>query len=345
MAQTENDRYPVVIDGKVGFIDQGGNEVIAPQFFPVADMAHFSEGLAPVVSTEGGGYIDASGRFVIGPTKDWGQPRQFHDGIAGVLIWGKNGARNTPAFIDRSGRVVLAGSDVAEGTYFSEGLMPFHGRGGWGFVDKGLQWVIPAKYTWAGEFSEGLGPVMSGRKLGYVDRTGNEVVAPRYDSVWAFSNDLGRVRIDIATGTSAMTMEGPKAVYRELYGFVDRYGVEAISPRFEWATDFHDGYAFAKLPGSQRLAIIDKRGNLISEPSFEKSGEFREGLAAACTDGKWGYVDHEGAWVIKPQFIAADDFWHGLARVAWKDGRGYVDRSGATVWKVENKVASPTTAK
>lgn len=345
MGQTENDRYPVVIDGKVGFVDQGGNEVIGPQFFPLADMAHFSEGLAPVVSTEGGGYIDASGRFVIGPTKDWGQPREFHDGVAGVLIWGKNGARNTPALIDRSGRVILAGSDVAEGTYFSEGLMPFRERGGWGFVDKSLQWVIPVKYSWAGEFSDGLVPVRSGTKFGYVDRSGKDIVPPRYDLAWAFSDGLGRVRIDVPTGTRAMTMEGLKPIYRELYGFVDRYGGEAIPLRFEWATDFHDGYAFAKLPGSPHLAILDRQGTIVSEALFEKSGEFREGLAAACIDGKWGYVDHQGTWVIKPQFIAADGFWHGLARVTWKDGGGYVDRSGAIVWKLADKLASPATPK
>lgn len=159
-----------------------------------------------------------------------------------MLIWGKNGARNTPAFIDRSGHVILSGSGVAEGTYFSEGLMPFRGPGGWGLVDKGLHWVIPAEYSWVGEFSDGLGPVSSGRKFGYIDRSGKEIVQPKYDLAWAFSDGLGRVRIDIPTGTSAMTMEGLKPVYRELYSFVDRDGREAIPPCFEWVTDFHANY-------------------------------------------------------------------------------------------------------
>lgn len=215
--------------------------------------------------------------------------------------------------------------------------MPFRGPGGWGLVDKGLHWVIPAEYSWVGEFSDGLGPVSSGRKFGYIDRSGKEIVPPKYDLAWAFSDGLGRVRIDIPTGTSAMTMEGLKPVYRELYGFVDRDGREAIPPWFEWVTDFHENYAFAKLPGSKVLAIINRQESLISEPVFEQSGEFREGLAAACIDSKWGCVDHEGSWVIKPQFIAADDFWHGLARVAWKDGRGYVDLAGAIVLKFANK--------
>ncbi len=46
--QSAEDRYPFVKDGKVGFIDYGGNEVIPAQFSSAGDTAHFSDGLAPV---------------------------------------------------------------------------------------------------------------------------------------------------------------------------------------------------------------------------------------------------------------------------------------------------------
>jgi hypothetical protein len=49
VAQTVEDRYPINREGRVGFIDAQGNEVIAPQFSSVADMAHFRDGLAPVM--------------------------------------------------------------------------------------------------------------------------------------------------------------------------------------------------------------------------------------------------------------------------------------------------------
>src|SRR5688572_5015429 len=121
------------------------------QFFPIADMSHFNEGLAPVNGPEGGGYIDPSGRFVIGPTHEWGQPRQFSEGIAAVLIWAKTKkAYNTPAFIDRTGRIVLSGARVRESSYFSEGLMPMEVGGRWGFVDRSFQWVVPPQFAHAG---------------------------------------------------------------------------------------------------------------------------------------------------------------------------------------------------
>src|SRR5258708_37675464 len=124
-AQTSLDRYPVVKDGKLGFIDAQGNEVIAPRFSPAGDMAHFQDGLAPVNGAEGSGYIDASGTFVIGPTKAWGQPRPFHDGIACVLMW----REGRPGFIDHQGNLLFSGPGAENS--FSEGLMAFPEGGKW----------------------------------------------------------------------------------------------------------------------------------------------------------------------------------------------------------------------
>ena len=201
MAQTGGDRYPVVRNGKVGFIDSRGNEVIAPQFFTVGDMAHFHDGLAPVAGPGGAGYIDASGRFVIGPNQQWGQPNPFHEGIAAVLIWGENGAPNTPAFIDQTGKIVFSDVGLSQQAYFAEGLLPFSdSRRWWGFVDKSFRWVIPPKYDFAEEFSDGLAPVQVGGEWGYIDKAGNEIVPPKYRLAWPFSDGLGRIRIDIAAG-------------------------------------------------------------------------------------------------------------------------------------------------
>jgi len=69
-AQAADERYSFVRDGKLGFIDASGKEVIPAQFQPIGDFAHFSEERAPVDGPDGSGYIDPSGRFVIGPQKN-----------------------------------------------------------------------------------------------------------------------------------------------------------------------------------------------------------------------------------------------------------------------------------
>src|SRR5207302_714636 len=76
MAQSPDDRYPFVRDDKVGFIDYQGREVIPPRFSNAGDWSHFDNGLAPVFEAgKGSGYIDPSGKFVIGPTQVWGWGR------------------------------------------------------------------------------------------------------------------------------------------------------------------------------------------------------------------------------------------------------------------------------
>ncbi len=333
VGQTSGDRYPIVRNGKVGFIDAGGNEVIAPQFFAVADMAHFHDGLAPVAGPEGAGYIDASGRFAIGPRKEWAQPRPFREGIAAVLLLGQDGASNRPAFIDQSGNIVFSSDGAAEQAYFSEGLMRLRDRFRTGFVDKKFEWVIPPKYEAAWEFSDGLAPIRTAGKWGYIDKNGNEIVPPKYDSNWEFSDGLGRIRMDIPTAEEAMTTEGPRRVYRYKFGFVDTNGSEVIRLQFESATNFRQGRAFVVPPGSTQFAMIDKQGKMIRPPAYEQAREFHEGLAAACIGNRWGYLDVEGSWAIAPQFNGGDDFWHGLARVSLGDGYGYVDRTGRRVWE------------
>ncbi|MDT4954445.1 MAG: hypothetical protein QOJ02_2583 [Acidobacteriota bacterium] len=332
-AQSAGDRYPFVKDGKVGFIDSEGREVIPAQFSNAGDTAHFNDGLAPVWGPDGGGYIDASGKFVIGPQKVWGFGRPFHEGIAGVLLWGKNGARNKPAWIDRSGKIIHTG-DGAEGAYFSDGLMPQVVNGKWGFIDKTFRLVIQPQFDWTSEFSEGRAEVSLGDKWGFIDTSGKVVVQIKYDLVWPFHDGLARVRYDTPNGT-VMTVEGEQTAYQYNYGFVDHDGNEVIPTQFAEATYFSEGYAFASPPNSDLLGIIDKKGNFVHAPEYEDGGEFHEGLACASVKGKWGYVDTSGAWVIPPTFSHAEDFWHGLARVAWKDAAqyGYINKKGEVVWK------------
>lgn len=332
-AQTADDRYPFGRDGKVGFIDYQGKEVIPPRFSSAGDTAHFNNGLAPVFeANRGSGYIDISGKFVIGPTMVWGWGRAFHEDIAGVLIWAKNGGLNRPGWIDRRGRLVFSGMGV-EGSYFSNGLMPMPRAGKWGFVNKYFQFVIKPQFDYAYPFSEGLAEVTVKHKSGFIDTSGKIVIPLKYDMAWTFRDGLARVRYDIPDGT-VMTVEGDQTRYRYQYGFVDHQGTEVIPLQFEDATYFSEGYAMAVPPNLKLFGIIDKNGNFVHQPEFEEAGEFSEGLALACIKSECGYVDTKGAWVIGPTFARAESFRNGLARVSWKSGDyGYIDKTGKAVWR------------
>jgi hypothetical protein len=189
-AQTTDDRYPFVRDGKLGFIDASGKEVIPAQFFPVGDFAHFSEGVAPVDGPDGAGFIDPSGRFVIGPQRVWGQPRPFYNGISVVLIWAKDRTSlNSPALIDRSGRIIQSGPSVIETQHFhpstvpqpgwtggcSEGLCPVEANGLWGYADPKGATIIPKQFVATKHFWHGLAQVAWNDGYGYINKTGRTV--------------------------------------------------------------------------------------------------------------------------------------------------------------------------
>lgn len=161
---------------------------------PICATPHFAEGLAPVyvpeASGDGGawGFIDQTGRLVIGPRFDavgW-----FSEGLADVMLlvdgrprWG---------YVDRHGALAIA--PVFDGAYrFSEGLAAFRegvGPGArWGFVDTTGRVVIAPQflggYSVGPHFSEGLAAVRrdDGQGLGdwvFIDRSGKVVIGSRH---------------------------------------------------------------------------------------------------------------------------------------------------------------------
>ena len=65
---------------------------------------------------------------------------------------------------------------------------------------------------------------------------------------------------------------------------------------------------------NDRWGFINKSGETVINPQFDKADVFAEGLAPVRM-GRWGYVDASGKVVINPQFDKADVFSDGLAAV------------------------------
>src|SRR5713226_8035212 len=83
---------------------------------------------------------------------------------------------------------------------------------------------------------------------------------------------------------------------------------------------------------TQKTGFINATGGVFIEPRFEEAGDFSEGLAWMCVDGRYGYIDNQGIPVIRPQFALARQFTDGLAVVKETGGRwGYIDRTGRIV--------------
>lgn len=78
------------------------------------------------------------------------------------------------------------------------------------------------------------------------------------------------------------------------WGFIDRSGQIAITPRFDQVWHFSDGRA------NEQFGYINRRGKLVIEPRFEDAWYFAHGLALVQVDGKYGYINKKGEYVWSP---------------------------------------------
>lgn len=104
----------------------------------------------------------------------------------------------------------------------------------------------------------------------------------------------------------------------------------------EQAESFSEGLAAAKSNG--KWGFIDKSGEWMVRPAFEFAGTFSEGLARVMSaENLTGYINRTGEIVIRPQFREGWDFSEGLAPV-WKDDDlcEYIDKTGKVVLKLKD---------
>lgn len=350
--------FPIFNDGKLGFIDINGHEVIKPQFeartvcFSLTEWPEFSEGLAPAGSARKSGhidfgYIDRTGKFVIPP--EFASAGLFHDGVAVVRTWLDPAGpwEGGPAWINKEGNRLFTGGVKDAAFSFHDGLMPRQSdqNGLWGYVGTKFQWVIPPQFSRAREFSEGLALVQhAGSENGaFIDRTGQPVIdLSRYGS--------GRQFFDYSDGFARFAkVEQLSPDSRKLgpWGFIDRSGKEVMPPVFQEARQFTEGHTLVR--NGRDWLIIDKNGATATTPDIEVGPGFAEGFSTARNFkrgtkgyGDTGFVDPTGAWVIAPQFWSAESFLHGLARVYWLEGEfGYINKRGELVWKGKCRAIPP----
>jgi hypothetical protein len=332
--QDASQLFPIVKDQKLGFIDETGKEVIAPQFDDLKNLEpfpQFSEGLAAVAVNSNWGYIDRTGKFVIPPQFAAANP--FHEGAAAVSRWldpAMHMNEGSAEWIDPQGRVLHA-DELQLRADFHEGLLRLHLRGMWGFVDSKFHWVIPPQFYGAKDFSEGFALVTTPSNAGskqeslFIDKTGKTIIHLKDIGPWNFCDGLALF---------VPTVDG--GFNRIHFGYIDRAGQQVIPPDFGWANSFSEGYAFAIVGYNGLMAVIDKHATPVTPYEFDQGlAEFHEGLAPVRTNKLYGYIDPTGAWVIPPQFDGAENFSKGLALVYWflKNEYGYIDKRGNIIWK------------
>ena len=225
----------VKLDGKFGFINEDGVEIISCKY---EDACDFSDGLARVKSAEGWGFVNENGEEII-PCK-YEDARAFSDGLARVQ------SKEGYGFVNEDGEEIIP-CKYEEADRFSDGLARVQSKYGWGFVNKDGEEIIPCKYKDADAFSDGLARVQSKEGWGFVNEDGEEIIPCKYEESRDFSEGLARVKS------------------KEGWGFVNEDGEEIIPCKYEDADDFWFGAETAKVKLNGEWINIDKTGKQVTE--------------------------------------------------------------------------------
>ncbi len=265
---------------------------------------------------------------------------QFTTGNGGpypIKVEGKYG------FIDRSGTIVIIPQFDAA-SRFADGLAAVRIGTKFGYVNTGGEVVIAPQFEAVEDFSEGRAVFQAGGKFGYIDKNGLVKISAQFDAAEDFHNGRAIVKLCCGSGWRGL---GRKAGYlgSDRYGFINLEGKlighrEFLYVPLEGSFWRFLGARFARpaedhalvRTTDDRVSIMDSYGDvvIVDKAKVDEIGDFGfgDGLAAAATGGKWGYLDTSGRWAIAPRFEEADGFKDGLARVRVAGQFGLIDRKG-----------------
>ncbi len=325
--------FPVLVDGKWGYIDGAGKVVIPPRF---EQAAPFSEGLAAVQDGEVSGYVDAAGKRALVPS----QPpagvlhRPFSSGLAAIRVESLHG------YIDRKGKLAIP-ARYTTANDFTNGYAMACDATGCGYLDPAGRGAVGYGFMGSAPVSEGVACVTLAMGMGHqrveLRRLDGSTVPGLWEGCGKLSEGLVAVRF------------GGK------WGYVDGRGQVVIQREFARAGDFDGGLAPVTVAGG-RCGYIEKSGRLAIEARFRSCQRFSEGLARVDlavdpSDAEQvAFIDRAGKVVVAgeqatPPFDAAEEFVNGLAAVGVGGPPhlagsgtllGYVDRTGRYVWKPTN---------
>ena len=284
----------------------------------------------------GTGYIDKTGRMVIGTIPEIIDGKPFSDGLAcvkkdveGKQEWG---------YIGPNGKFVIQ-PQYLDAKSFSEGFAwvedPVTQQ--WGFIDKTGKYIIKPNLEGGIGFSEGLSAARMNGKFGFIDTKGKIVIQPRYADAGKFVDRLAPVGILEFNSTK--------------YGFIDINGIIKIPPQYYAAGDFFLGWAPVKLGSDDRgpWSYIDKSGRMMIKP-FEAiwaTSFSRDGIAAVKTNpfnepARWGFIDKSGKEIIYSAYTKTDGFDdNGIASCTIEsDKLVYIDKTGKTIWE-QSEMGNP----
>ncbi len=333
----------VTLNGKIGFVNEQGVEVVAPQY---DSACPFSDGMAVVGNPDVQyGAIDKTGKLVIPMQYEF--LYDFKGGLAGVYIDGKYG------FLDKTGKLAIPA--VYDGVYesgFKTGVAAVYDNGRdypLVFIDKTGK-VIGDSFDY-NFYEEGADPnwLLDDEKwivcqhagtynydVAVYDLTGKCVIPFGTYTDIRFNRDVG-----VAVAVSAVWSDDGEVTSDVVYLDKD---LKVIDLPYEACGAFHSGLAAAMVSdenGYLFYGYINEKLKVAIPAIYTWGGDFSCGLACVgLTDAdgteRFGYINASGDMVIPARYSSASAFSEGIALVRSMDGERdiYINTKGEEIYSL-----------
>jgi len=349
--EMKNGRARIVLyNGKQGFIDKNGDEIITPVY---EKAKCFNENYAPVCTNKKWSMINTNGDVLFHyDCLDLGRLSENRIYFATEKKKSRNQSNSTVVygFLDKNGIMTIK-PKFESVTDFCNGGAVVMKKGKWGVIDSSGSWLIKPKYDSllpmnkhgicvfftnnkldkglvnktgkillkAGkyfeisDFNEGICKYVLGAQTGFIDTLGNEVIKPlNYSKIFDLNNGL--VRIYTEGG----------------YGYMNRDSIK-IAPIYKIADDFRFGLAWVKdKKGKEHL--IDTTGKIIHQNVKNplRPIETKTGYGVWSTGrNKFYFANANNEYIVKYGFSSATSFTNGVSIVKdHNDKFGLVSNTG-----------------
>jgi hypothetical protein len=263
-------RCAVYEDGKMGFIDETGKEVI-PCIY--TGSSSFTEGLACVAlasSVKGEyGFINRDGEVVIPLKFIQAGTSSFRNGLARATVAGKT------VLIDKEGNVAFKtkNGNIQGVMYGLISVITKPNRKGWGWINFKDEFVINPTYDYAINFNEdGYGVVEKNELKGMIDTTGKVILPLKYETIYCNISKDGYF-----CGVYPSSEVTSLANARKDYFDADLNLIPMENVKYLMGAKNGNRIAFANLEG--KMGYMDRNYQTVIPPLFAKVKTFSEGLA------------------------------------------------------------------
>ena len=315
----KNGLAPVKVNGKWGFIDKAGNLAISPIY---DDADEFDGTLAKVARQHRFGYINFKGEEIV--------PCVFNSALA---------------FSEETGIV----SNYHETIFLRTMPQPSNDDTCFFFDNNGhLIRKIKVPIYFIDTYGDSLSYLDTGVQAIFVDHKGNTSIVISDSLRGTRKNYFERIGFH----------DSRLKIMCNLHeGFVDKTGKIVIPCQWDYAEDFHNGFAIVGMDDMHPYrdhgdfktyykCVIDPNGRVITEKSYMQIYPFSNGLAMVSSNYdefmesdmlgdpkqvKFGYINTLGKMVIPEIYEKAGNFGNGLAAVKYEGHWRIIDTTGKCI--------------